>query len=146
MAQVSKHPISPKVEERIYEILIEAVGKAKDKKSVVSFLKDLLSPTEQVMLGKRIAIAYLLLKDYDQRRISRILRVSLGTVSKVNTTLNLQGQGYRKIINRMFLEEKIEKLFDKLIDLTPAIPPKGGDWAKWRKKLEEEKRARRKPF
>lgn len=147
MTQVSKRYISPDVQERMFEVFINAVSKAKYRSDVENFLTDLLSPTERIMLAKRLAIAYLLVKkSWTYREISKILKVSLTTVQRVSLTLNVQGNGYRKIVGSLLRDEKIENFMNKVADAITAIPPGGRDWKQWRKEREAEKRARRKVF
>ncbi len=60
MTQVSKYPISDLVYQRILEIFFETLVGIKTKAEAYQFIKDFLSPTEQTMLSKRLAIAFLL--------------------------------------------------------------------------------------
>ena len=77
MTQVSKYPISKDVADRIFEVFVKTLLKIKTYKEAESFTYDLFSPVEKIMLAKRIAIAFLLMKGYQYREISRLLRVSL---------------------------------------------------------------------
>lgn len=97
MAQVSKRYLSPDVQERMFEIFVNAFSKAKYKRDIGKFLMDLLSSTEKIMLAKRLAIAYLLVKKgWTHREISQMLKLSLITIQRVSLVLNIQGNGYRK--------------------------------------------------
>lgn len=148
MAQVSKNPLRKHIEERIFEIFIEVVASLNKPQEISYFLTDLLSPTEKVMLGKRLAIAYLILKNYDQRTICGMLKVSSGTVSRVNHNIQIQGRGYKGVINKIFAKEKLtltlEKLDSFLADLIPPRP--GSNWSRIKKEYYEEKRKKKKPF
>jgi uncharacterized protein YerC len=134
MTQISKHPIEPKVEKRIYEIFIDSIKNSKNTNDIVDFLNDLLTPTEKVVLAKRLAVAYVLMKgDLDYRQISKTLRVSLGTIAKIHATFALQGNGYKKIISKMLLKQSIKKSFSELGDAFTSIPPKGANIGRWKK-------------
>lgn len=147
MTQVSKRYLAPNVQKRMYEILIKAISKASYSQDIIQFLTDLLSPTEQIMLAKRLAIAYLLVKeDWTTREITQILKVSLTTVNRVSLTLNIQGRGYRKIIKSLIRDEKVEEFMNKIADAITSIPPKGQDWSRWRREKEAKKLSRRKAF
>lgn len=147
MAQVSKIPLRKEIEKRVFDLFLEAVGEVKEKSEVSVFLNDLLSPTEQLMLAKRLSIALLLHKGYDQRTICQILKVSLGTVNKVSLLLKLEGEGYRRMIKKVITREKTEEFWQKIDDfLTELAPPKGRNWSNWRRERWIEKQKRHKPF
>lgn len=148
MAQVSRNILSKKAEQRIYEIFVEVIASINKPTEIDFFLNDLLSPTEKIMLGKRLTIAYLLLKGYDQRSICQIVKVSLGTVSKVSTNLQIKGQGYKGVMGKVFAKEKITQILEKLDSfLTELIPPpKGTNWSRIKREHYENKRIVRKPF
>lgn len=147
MPQVSRYPVSTDVYNRIFEILFKAIADVKLPSDVREFFEDFLTPTERIMLAKRLAIAVLLAKNYDYKAISKILRVSPATIAAVNIFFRYAGEGYKKVVKRILNEEKQEKFWNKLDDLlSGTIPPYGRNWTYWRKKKEEIKRKRRKPF
>ncbi|HVF69295.1 MAG TPA: Trp family transcriptional regulator [Xanthomonadales bacterium] len=128
MPQVSKYPVSSDIAERIFDIFIKSFINLRDKNETDDFISDLFSPTEKIMLAKRIAIAFLLLKDFQYREISKILRVSVTTVASVNLSLKHGKGSYKKILDKIMKEEKLEALFmesaEKLISI-PAGATKG---------------------
>lgn len=148
MTQVSRNPLNAKINERIFEIFVEVVAALSKPTEIQDFLDDLLSPTEKVMLGKRLSIAYLLLKGYDQRMICSMLKVSSGTVSRVSLNLQIKGKGYKGIFGKVFAKEKILQVLNKLDRLLSDIipPPSGTNWSAWKKREYERKRILRKPF
>lgn len=130
MTQVSRRYIPPKVSAQIFDMFLSTISTLSDRSSVNEFLEDLLSPTEQTMLGKRLAIAYMLQKGYTQRDITNILKVGLATVNKISLTLKLSGNGYTKVIAHMLKIEKINAFFDKLDEkLDHLLPPRGANWS-----------------
>jgi len=129
MSQISKRYLNPKVEQQIFQIFIDSFSSLNNLSQATDFLYDLLSPVEQVMLGKRLAIAYMLLKGYSQRVISDTLKVSQPTVTRVNSALK-SGSGYRTIISHMLKKEKVVAFFDKIEEkLDHLLPPKGVNWS-----------------
>lgn len=127
MTRTSKKYISPDTREKMYEILVRAVSKAQNKGDVINFLTDMLSFPEREMLAKRLAIAYLLIKDDStHREISHILKVGLGTIQRVSCVLTEGGTGYRKIIKSLMRDEQVESFMDRLAELLPQIPIKPG--------------------
>jgi uncharacterized protein YerC len=147
MTQVSRIPLRKEVEKRVYEILMKSIAQAKTSDSVERLLDDLLSPTERLMLAKRLFIALLLLKRYDQRVISRWLKVSLGTVSKVSLTLQTGHGGYQSIIGTIVRKEEFHEFLKKIDDaLADLMPPAGRNWTNWRRARWDEKIADKKAF
>src|SRR3989338_6618179 len=100
MTQVSKYPISKEVADRLFEVFIKSLLNVRNNREAQDFVYDLFSPTEKIMLAKRIAIAFLLLKGYQYREISKLLRVSLTTIGSVNLSLKLGRGAYQKILER----------------------------------------------
>ena len=118
MTRTTKKYVSPVVKSRMYEILVGSVAKAQKKGDVVNFLTDLLSPPEREMLAKRLAIAYLLVREkYTHREISNILKVGLGTIQRVSRVLEDEGSGYSKIIPTLKKDVSVEEFIDGLVEL-----------------------------
>ena len=145
MSQVSKYPISKPVADRIFKIFATALVGISKKSEVEQFLDDLLSPIERIMLVKRLAIAFLLEKGYDQRTISRILRVSLPTIVSVNHARRYGSRGYTTVVNRILKEEHLDDMITKLGITLVSLPAKSGKGSgTWRYlKQELEKKARK---
>jgi len=114
MAQVSRLPLPKALEEQMHTLFRRALADLRTEQDIADFLDDLLSPTEKVMLGKRLAIAVLLEQGYDQRTVHRILKVSLATVNSVNYWLKNKGKGYRKVIGRIKKEQEWADFAQKL--------------------------------
>lgn len=147
MAQVSKYPIAQDVYNYIFEIFFKTLADIKDPIKVKVFVEDFLTPTERIMLAKRLSIAVLLAKGYDYRSISKILRVSPSTIAAVNVFYKYAGTGYKNAVEKILAAEKREEFWNKLNDLlSDIVPPKGRDWYYWRKEKALEKRSRQKPF
>lgn len=146
MSQVSRRYLNPKVEQQIFSTFIESFTSLSSTDKATSFLYDLLSPVEQVMLGKRLAIAYMLMKGRSQRAIADTLKVSQPTVNKVNASLKI-GSGYHTIISHMLQKEKIVAFFDKLEEkLDHLLPPKGANWSRHYQRTYGERAKHKKVF
>lgn len=147
MTQVSKYPISKAVEKRIFEIFFSTIVNLRSSEDVASFLEDFLTPTEKMMLAKRLAVAVMLAKGYDYREIRKTLKVSFHMVANVNLWLKYKGKGYQKVIERILREEKIGEFWQKVDDvLSDLVPPAGKNWSYWRSKKWQEKMEKAKPF
>ena len=129
MTQVSRRPLKKDIERRINEFLTDSISNVRGSDDVYSFVHDLLSPVEQLMLAKRLAIALMLYKGYNQRSISQVLKVSLGTVNRVNIKLQYEGKGYRKVIDHILRKEKFKEFWKQIEDfLLEFAKPKGEAW------------------
>ncbi len=147
MPQVSKYPIPKDIYKRIFDIFLKTLEGLKTKKNLEGFLNEFLTPTEQVMLAKRLAIAFLILKGYSYREISEILRVSISTVGFVSLDLK-EGTYYKKVIEKVLrneeVEDFIESVGEKVATLFAAASSKSGSWRYLRDEIR--KRRMRKAF
>ena len=145
MAQVSKYPISKDIADRIFDIFIKTLLKIQNPQDAQNLTNDLFSPTEKIMLAKRLAIAFLLMKNYQYREISKLLRVSVATVASVNISHKYGSGGYKTILERIAKEEKLEEFFlgiaEQLLKLPASVSKGGGNW---RYLLEEVRKSKRK--
>ena len=150
MSQISRYPISKKIADRIFEIFLTTLTRLKDKTEADQFISDLLTPTEKIMLAKRLAIAFLLEKDYDYRTIQKVLRVSTGTITTVNIARNLGSEGYKKVISKIIKMETFTEILDKtiikLLSAPSALERGSGTWTYLKTQAENQKKKHKKPF
>lgn len=114
MSQVSKRVLNPKIQERLFENFWEMFADIKNVKDIRVFLDDFLSPTEKMMLAKRMAIAILFSKGYDHRTISSMLKVSTTTVNNIARYLNSKTAGYQLLIKKYAQKESIKRFIQEL--------------------------------
>ena len=148
MSQVSRRFLDNKTQEYIFQTFIRAASKLSSPSLTQSFLQDLLTPTEQIMLAKRLCIAYLLRKNYPQRKIADTLKLSTTTITRVSTILKSEGDGYQKVLDLMLMDDKINNFFNQLDTLIGKLipPPKGGNWHEHYKQKHAYERSKLKPF
>ena len=101
---MAKYPRVPKLSQKEQEQLLlefcEAMLSIKNLGEVVDFLKDIFTKQEIEMISKRLKIARLLLGGKTYGEIISELKVSSGTVSRVNVWLKVSGEGYRMVVSR----------------------------------------------
>jgi uncharacterized protein YerC len=114
MSQISRFPLPLTLEKEIHTALHQALADLHNQSEIQLFLTDLLTPTERIMLAKRLAIALLLDQGYDQRSIHTILKVSVSTVSAVNYWLKNQGKGYHLVITKLKTQKNWQQLKEEL--------------------------------
>lgn len=112
MTQLSKYPLEKSLEIRVHEILDDALASLTTREEIEQFLGDLLSPTEKLMLAKRLSIALLLEKGFDYREITKILKVSSSTIGAVAVWRKIRGRGYKRVIDKLLQIEKWNKVVD----------------------------------
>lgn len=150
MAQISKYPISKNIADRIFEIFLTIFTHLKNKEEADQFISDLLTPTEKVMLAKRLAIAFLLENNYEYRTIQQILRVSTGTITSVNIVRQHGSVGYKKVIEKILKEEALMRLLKtavtKLLSASSSLERGRGTWTYLKRQAEKEMKKSKKTF
>lgn len=96
-----KHKLSKREQGELFISLAQSLVLLRSPLEMAHLLKDLLSQGEVLMLARRLKIAQLLNEGltYDQIRSS--LKVSRSTIARVQTWLELYGEGYRTVIKRL---------------------------------------------
>ena len=102
-----------------------------------------MSPTEKVMLAKRITCLYLLNKKVSIRECSDILKLSTSTVGKYSIFL-LKSPQIKNILIKMLKEENFLRLIDTIIN--EYLQPPGSVGRHWasagKEKVAHEQRKR----
>lgn len=80
------------------DLLYTAAASVKGREAMKLFLRDLLTTSERVMLGRRIWIARLLLAGEGSAEIGRKLKVGSNTVWRVGKWLEDQFPGYEQAL------------------------------------------------
>lgn len=88
MAKIKPHQIEPKQEYVAIDNLFEVISALKTKKEIVNFFLGLFSPSESLMLARRIQIAKLLLDGKKYEDIRKILGVGNSTIQKTDLWLH----------------------------------------------------------
>lgn len=146
MTQVSRYPISKDVYERCWEIFINTLVGVKNSNDAKLLINDLLTPTEKVMMVKRLAIAMLLMQDYEYREITKLLKVSFGTIALVKLSLEHGSGGYKKAIDKILKDDKLKEILNKTAQalIAPATRGKGsGTWRYLKRELEKKSKDRK---
>ncbi len=139
MTRISKRPVENNIMDKIYILLFETVGKKSNKNDFFGTLNDILSPTEKIMIGKRVGIMFLLLKNIEYEMICDVLKVSSRTVAKFHFILT-ESRIIRKSLSSIVTKERIlDLLMETWLDLR-GPGTYGVNWkSAWRSKLEFQK-------
>lgn len=140
MVRLSRFKLSNEQLEKLFNLFFEIVGKNKSKTEFQKIIADILSPPERIMIAKRIAIMYLLMKQIDHRTICLVLKVSTGTVAKFAVLME-KSVGVVPLFKKMLRNEKIVEFFQDVFTsfFAPGVP--GINWkAAWERKIALERK------
>jgi len=148
MAQISRRLLKKDTEDKINNLLWDAIVDCSSKELTAQFLEDLLTPTEKVMLAKRLAIAYLIGKNIPHLKIADILKVSYPTVRTVSILLRYKGNGLRSILAKVERHLQWRRLFDELVATSISIigSGKGSNWKMTKRFEHEHQRQKQSPL
>src|SRR3989338_9557367 len=135
MPKVSKYLVKEEVKKRMFEVFWKTIADLKTPSDVEEFFQELLTPTERIMLAKRLAISILIIKKYTYENIVDILKVSPVTIGNIARWLKTEGKAFQKAISKILKQEKQEEFWDSLEQfLSDIIPPsRGSNWKMARK-------------
>lgn len=139
MSQVSRFMLKPEVWEKIFDLFSDTFLRIKDKRKLNNFFDNFFSPTEKVMLSKRLAIAVLLAKGNDYQSIRNTIRVTTGTIAKVNLLLKSNNRGLYTAVGEI-LKRDSGKIFWKEIADMLDYPQKGANWSRLGKRKYQRRR------
>ena len=88
----------------VLDALYTAAASVKGRADMKLFLRDLLTESERIMLGRRILIARKLIEGMSARDIEDEMHVGRDTVGRVHRWLHDQFPGYEKAIHSMEVE------------------------------------------
>ncbi|OGV93517.1 hypothetical protein A3B57_02380 [Microgenomates group bacterium RIFCSPLOWO2_01_FULL_47_10] len=100
MPQISRQQLNQKIKKQVDSLFIQAFALPKPA-NLDNFLNQLFTYTEKVMLTKRLAIAHLLIKGYNYRNISQILKVSSGTINRIAVLMQIDKLGIKAVAERL---------------------------------------------
>lgn len=104
--KVKKGTLSDSERIATLDALYTAAGTVKGRGAMKAFLRDLLTESERIMLGRRIIIARRLLKDDSPEVIADEMRVGYDTIYRISRWLDEQFSGYREALKGMEREFK----------------------------------------
>lgn len=136
MTRISRYKLKDYVYEKMFHLLFEVVARSRDKEGFNQLIKELLSPTERIMIAKRVVLVYLLLQEIDYQIICRVLKVSSSTISKFKL-LTDNKNGMINVLKKTMRSDKIKLfVFELMSDLFPP-GMYGINWeSAWKRKLE----------
>src|SRR3989344_5874682 len=105
--KVKPHTLKKEEKIKYLDALYTATSVLKTRDDMKKFLRDLLTESERIMIGRRIVIAHKLLQDEGYDQIATDLKTGKDTITKVHRWLQDETRGYEKAI------EKFQKILEK---------------------------------
>lgn len=120
--------------------MFEVISRIDEEESFSEIINELLSPTEKIMVAKRIAIIYLLMKKIDYYNISKVIKVASATIAKFHSIMQEKG-AVKNSLKGLVRNEKIKDFFEELFMREPGTY--GVSWkSAWEHKIELNRRKR----
>jgi len=129
MPHISKQQIDPKILDALFLNLSKSLSKIKGEKNASLFLKEILTKTERIMIGKRLAIIWLLYKGVNHSKIVENLKISWSTLQRVS--LGYEKEKYNNTIKLLMTRERdlFNELY-KILHLGRLLKPYGVKWGR----------------
>lgn len=124
MTKVSRLPLREDIWQRIFDLFIETTISIKDRKKLQRFIDDLYSPTEKIMLAKRLACAVMIAKGSNYQSIKRVLRITDPTIAKMSVLVKYKGDGLTPIIEEILRKDSFRIIWEEITDAFD-LPGKG---------------------
>ncbi len=109
MSKVRVYSIDKNERYRIIGELFELIVNLRTKKEVIDFLIGLFTPSETLMIARRVQIAKMLLEEDNYEIIRKRLKVSNQTISKVEHWLKSDEQKNKIIVTKLNQIKKFSK-------------------------------------
>lgn len=123
MSKLSRRFLDKELENKIFEVFLKTIVDIKTTAEAKNFIEDLLSPTEKIMLVKRLAIAVLLTKGKTYEYIDHTLKVSRATIMTVSLWLKHGKGGYGKVVDKILKTQNKERLIDNIEEILIRLSP-----------------------
>ncbi|MEI6690139.1 MAG: Trp family transcriptional regulator [bacterium] len=147
MSQVSKRKIDQKVYDKLFSLLPEFMGRLSRNNHQQDFVNTLFYTTEKTMIAKRLAIAFMLTKEYTYSQMISKLKVSQGTVAKVAEMVGNADKSFISELQNISKEQQFVDFLELIgYKIETMLPPKGGNWSVWRRRIEKDKQKSEQPF
>ncbi len=97
-SQIKK--LSKTEQDELFADFATALASVRNPVEAASFVRDLLSEQEAVLLARRLQIARLLEEGLTYEEIRASAKVGFSTIARVHTWLQIYGEGYRTVLKR----------------------------------------------
>ncbi|EKD85945.1 MAG: hypothetical protein ACD_37C00571G0004 [uncultured bacterium] len=130
MPHISKRKLDKEQEKELIHSFELVLTKISSYSEMHNFLGSLLTPTEHIMLAKRLAIVVLLKDGLPQASIANALNVTQATVSRMDLFLDSRGQGYGIAIAKLENEKTFQEFKTLLLKVAGYSVRAAGGYVK----------------
>ncbi|MCR4276674.1 MAG: Trp family transcriptional regulator [Candidatus Roizmanbacteria bacterium] len=140
MVRNSRFTLSDDLLEKLFDLLFEVIGNKSSKDEFRKIFVDLLTPAERIMLAKRVAIIYLLIKKIEYYNICDRLKVSPSTVAKYALLME-KSEGIVPTFKQIVKIDKVKIFLEEIFNNIFAPGKVGINWEiAWKNKFSLEKK------
>lgn len=100
MSHISRKKLRKKTFQSVEDTFFRLMSFPREAKKSRAFLADVLTPTERLMLAKRLAAIVMLCRGYSGYKIRAVLKVSPSTMTRLNRQLNEGAFPYLEMLFR----------------------------------------------
>lgn len=108
MAKVRTDEINPREKYYVIGKFFDIVSDLNSKKDAIDFIIGTLTPSEVLMIARRIQVAKMIINGDNYEEIRKQLRVGYHNIASVQRLLKRKNSGYQKQIESQLLKEKNE--------------------------------------
>lgn len=127
MPHLSRNKLARKTEESLVNNLNLVLTNIAKSEDMLSFVTTLLTPTEKLMVAKRLAIIILVEEDLPDSIIADSLNVTRITVAKMRYFYEAHGEGFRIAIKALEKQKQLDAFKKLLLSLAKySIRATGG--------------------
>lgn len=130
MPHISKNKLTKKTEDAIKETFNTVLSNIEKEQDTKDFLNSLLSPTENLMFAKRLAIILMISENIPASRIASALHVTRETVARFEFLYQLKPEGYKIAISKINNQKRIKELKNILVKLAGYTARAAGGYVK----------------
>lgn len=112
--QVSKVRLEAKIKKEVFNDFYQALVDFKKSEDIKIFCQDFLTKAEQIILAKRLAIAYWLEKDKSYDEIKNSLKVSSATIANVDKMMSRGKRGFALALKKIEANRWASNLAEKI--------------------------------
>lgn len=100
MAKVKVYEINERERFQSIGCLLNVISELKTKKELIDFFLGMFTPSEALMMGRRIQIAKMIIDEEPVETIRKKLKVSYQTIAKTEKWLKVRGDEYYSWISK----------------------------------------------
>lgn len=127
---------------RIFNLFFDLIVRVGNKKQADQILSELITPTEKVMMAKRIACYYLIYKKIPNAQIGETLKLSISTIIHYRYVFENAIQ-IKQFLSKRLTDGVIKNILkDFFVEIIYGMPRKGSDWSRDKKIYYRHKRER----